>query len=288
MEPKTVTYKLVGSLEIKLNLYVPSISTSSLPILVWFHGGGLLQGSRSRVATHMVNGVSKYGFALVSADYRLAPQVTVAEILTDVQDCLKFVYDKLPKHTPTGIALDTSRIIVSGSSAGGYLSLLAGLYSKVKIRAILAIYPITNPYGKFFTNPQPIPESHIDQALVAPYLDRNAEAAADSDAESTRNKFYFYMMQEANLASLLSIKPGEDTFIISEQLKKRRSFLPCFIVHGDADRYVGVEQADEVVNILKNIGADYDYERLMGVDHLFDIDEKVQMENMYTFMAKHL
>jgi acetyl esterase/lipase len=236
----------------------------------------------------MVKGVSKHGFTLVSADYRLAPQVTVAEILNDVQDCLQFVHDKLPEHTPRDVTLDTSRIAVSGSSAGGYLAFLAGLYSDVKIKVILPIYPITNPCGNFFTNPQPIPDGHIDESLVTPYLDRNAEAVADNDQESARNKLYFYMMQEANLASLLSVKPGDGTFIIAEQIKKRGSFLPCFIVHGDADRLVGVEQADEVVDVLKKIGADYEYETPVGVDHLFDLHERVQMETMYAFMAKHL
>lgn len=289
MEPQTVTFKTVGSLPIKLDLYLPSQPASNLPILLWFHGGGLLQGSRARVAPHMVSGVTKHGYALVSADYRLAPQVTIDEILTDVQDCLIFVREKLQQHVTHGTTIDASRIAVSGSSAGGYLALLAGLYSEdVVPRAILPIYPITNPHGAFFANPQPIPDGHVDESVVAPYLDRSAETVADSDPASSRGKFYFYMMQEANLASLLSVEAGDDTYIIAKQLKKRGRYLPCFIVHGDADRFVGVEQADEVVDALREIGADYEYERLQGLDHLFDVDEKVQMERMYAFMMKHL
>ena len=292
MAPQSLTYKIVGSLSIELDLYLPSESTTNLPILLWFHGGGLLQGTRSSVAPHMLSGVSKYRFALVSADYRLAPQATIDEIVSDVQDCLTFIQDKLPQHVPSGVTLNTSRIAVSGSSAGGYLALLAGLYSKMTPKVVLPIYPITNPYGRFFTTPQPIPDvvpyRHVDESVVAPYIDRNAKVVADTDAASTRNKLYFYMMQEANLASLLSVKPGDDTYIIAEQLKKRGSYIPCFIVHGDADRFVGVEQADEVVEALKEIGADYEYERMHGIDHVFDKDEKFQLEAMYAFMNKHL
>lgn len=292
MAPQTLTYKTVGSLPIKLDLYLPSKSTSNPPILLWFHGGGLLQGSRSDVAPHMLSAVSQYGLALVSADYRLAPQATIDEIVSDVQDCLTFIHDKLQQHMPSGVTLNTSRIAVSGSSAGGYLALLAGLYSKVTPKVVLAIYPITNPYGKFFTTPQPIPDiiphRHVDESVVAPYINRNAEVVADNDAASTRNKLYFYMLQEAKLASLISVKPGDDTYIVADQLRKRGSYLPCFIVHGDADTFVGIEQADEVVEALKEIGADYKYERLEGIDHVFDKDETFQLEAMYAFMNKHL
>ncbi|PGH23919.1 hypothetical protein AJ80_01981 [Polytolypa hystricis UAMH7299] len=294
MAPQSLTYKTVGSLPIKLDLYLPPKSETNPPILLWFHGGGLLQGSRSGVAPHMLSGVSKYGFALVSADYRLAPQATIDEIVSDVQDCLTFIHDKLPQHMPLGVTLDTSRIAASGSSAGGYLALLAGLYSKVTPKVVLSMYPITNPYGKFFTTPQPqripdiIPDRHVDKSVVAQYIDRNTEIVADNDAASTRNKLYFYMMQEANLASLLSVKPGDDTYIIADQLRKRGSYLPCFILHGDADRFVGIEQAEEVVEALKEIGADYEYERLEGLDHVFDNDAKFQLEAMYDFMNKHL
>ena len=38
---KTITYKKVGNLEIPLDLYLPE-KGESVPLLLWFHGGGLL------------------------------------------------------------------------------------------------------------------------------------------------------------------------------------------------------------------------------------------------------
>jgi acetyl esterase/lipase len=288
MNPQTFTYKSYGSVPVKLDLYLPeSQSHAPAPVLLWFHGGGLLQGSRANVAPHMLHGVNKYGYSLISADYRLAPQVSVAEILTDVQDCLKFIRNNITAHVSPAL-LDTSRIAVSGSSAGGYLALLAGLYAEAKPKVILAIYPITNPLGRFFTNPQPHPDGYIDRSVIAPFLDRNVEAMTATDGTSKRQKMYHYMMQEAILADLLDVKTGDDKFIIKNAIRKAGKFVPCFIVHGNADRFVGVEQADEVVEALKDIGADCEYERLSGLDHLFDRDDKVQMENLYAFMAKYI
>ena len=80
---KTIVYKRVGQLEIALDLYLPA-DAKNTPVLIWFHGGGLLQGSRELLAPHFRRGVQKYGFACVAADYRLAPQTGVEEILQDV------------------------------------------------------------------------------------------------------------------------------------------------------------------------------------------------------------
>ena len=64
---KTYTYKRVGNLNIELDLYLPT-SPNNAPVLLWFHGGGLLQGQRKSVAPHMLRGVERYGYVLVSAD----------------------------------------------------------------------------------------------------------------------------------------------------------------------------------------------------------------------------
>lgn len=64
---QSLTYKRIGDLKIELELYLPQ-GPNNAPVLLWFHGGGLLQGQRNSVAPHMLRGVQKYGFALISAD----------------------------------------------------------------------------------------------------------------------------------------------------------------------------------------------------------------------------
>lgn len=46
----TITYKRVGDLDIKIDVTIPSFATadSLLPALVYFHGGGLLSGGRTK------------------------------------------------------------------------------------------------------------------------------------------------------------------------------------------------------------------------------------------------
>ncbi|KAI3397263.1 hypothetical protein diail_11062 [Diaporthe ilicicola] len=299
---QTFVYK-TAPVPIELDVYLPSTPPSDengskgLPLLVWFHGGGLLQGSRDNVAPHHLNGVTKHGYALVSADYRLCPQVSVGEVLDDVKDCLSWTATELPgkladSGSSKGCKVDTARLAVSGSSAGGYLALLAGLYATAGPgvpKVVLPIYPITDPLGAFFTNPQPHPLGRVEKATLAPFLDPKAPVQTHTAREKDpRASFYFYMMQEAVLAQLLHIREGDDTFIVAPQIRKRGGYLPTFVVHGDADKFVGVEQSDEVVDALREVGAVVEYERPKGLDHLFDFKEDVELEGYYAFLKKYL
>ncbi|KAK4552940.1 hypothetical protein LTR86_010072 [Recurvomyces mirabilis] len=276
---RTFTYKTVDKLEIPLDLYLPK-DAKDVPILVWFHGGGLLQGKRNSVTPHMLRAVSKYNIALVSADYRLAPQVGVAEIYEDVKDCIAFIRKDLPKRAGGGV-VNVERLAVSGSSAGGYLALLAGLYVEPKPKVILPIYPITDPSGLFFTTSQPpaLGGGEPDMEGVKPYTDSNAEVVANNESGSERSQMYGYMLKSANLAQLLHMKPGDNTWRVPRMIYDR-GLPPAYIVHGDIDSAVGIEQADEVVGIMVGLGMQVQYERLHGVEHVFDKEENVQLEKM--------
>lgn len=289
---QSITYKTVGSLDIKLDLYLPpnSPNPSKTPVYIWFHGGGLLQGSRTAIKPHTYS-VLHHGYALVSPDYRLAPQATAREILTDVLDLCAFVRDALQAHIPasSGTTLDPSRVCISGSSAGGYIALLAGLYSALP-KVVNPIYPMTDPHGEFFRRPQmaSLKGQRIDRSVVAPFLDRAAEVVAENAVEDPRQRMYDYMLQEVILPELWDVKPGDDEMIIKLAIKKKGTFPPIYVVHGDADTRVGVEQADEVVEALKEIGTDVKYERLPGLDHLFDVDPKYKLEEMYEWLYTHM
>lgn len=302
---QSIVYKTVRGLEISLDLYLPQ-SAKNAPILLWFHGGGLLQGSRAGLAPHLKRSVDKYNHAVISADYRLAPQVGVAAIWEDVRDCVAFIRasDGLGKHTTPG-ALDTTKLAVSGSSAGGYLAFLAGLYCEPKPDVILPIYPITDPLGAFFTNSQPFPlfkpAGHVDlnkrvtAADIQDYLEPGADVVADAPRESPRSNFYYYMLDQGNLAKLLGLNTGPDRYRDAENDKwrvakaiKQHGLPPTYVVHGDVDRAVGIEQTDEVVGVMNGLGLTVKYERLSGVDHIFDQASDVELDGMYKFMHAHL
>ena len=241
----------------------------------------------------MRKGAERYGYACISADYRLAPQVGVRDILEDVKDCIAFIRNELPKHVAED-AVDVESLAVSGSSAGGYLALLAGLYVDPKPDVILPIYPITDPLGTFFTNPQPPPlgRPSTSKDKVAQYLDPNVEAVANCTPnveEDARMQMYTYMLQSANLAELLGVKDAKDAapFRISRCVYEHR-LPPAYFLHGDADSAVGVEQADEVVGAMLGCGVPVKYERPRGKDHFLDTGAEYENNAMFSFMNEHL
>jgi acetyl esterase/lipase len=249
------------------------------------------------VPPHFVEALQKYRFAFISADYRLAPQVGVTDIFEDVKDCIAYV------RSPQGLTndlvaqnenrvIDTDRLAVSGSSAGGYLALLAGLYVDPKPKAIMPIYPITDPLGAFFITPQPIPmDKTVEESKIAEFMDPSGPVVANNDPKSDRTFSYFWMMQSANLARLLKIPDArgedQDRWRISRQIRKH-GLPPTYTAHGDADRFVGVEQSDEIIGVMVAEGTVFKYDRRYDIDHMFDTKEGTDLSSMYEFMMAHV
>ncbi|KAL2394005.1 hypothetical protein ABEF93_001993 [Exophiala dermatitidis] len=288
--PRTIIYKKIGSLQIPLDLYLPK-NARKAPILLWFHGGGLLMGRRDLLAPHMRKSVHTHGYACISADYRLAPQVSVHDIFEDVKDCINFIRKELTSYVEED-ALDVSRLAVSGSSAGGFLTLLAGLYVVPKPQVIIPIYPITDPLGGFFTKPQPAPPGRYaaSKAEMEPFLNTQAEPSTScGKVPDPRAHMYVYMLRAANLAELWGV-PDEQSaapYRISRQIQEH-GLPPAYVLHGDADTAVGVEQSDEVVGSMLGCGVIVEYERPHGQDHFLDNGDDYQNEAMYAFINKYL
>jgi acetyl esterase/lipase len=73
VEKTTHTYKRVGDLEIQADVYRPR-DDEFRPVVMWIHGGALISGSRSGVSQRVLEDFTRAGYAVVSIDYRLAPE----------------------------------------------------------------------------------------------------------------------------------------------------------------------------------------------------------------------
>ena len=90
------------------------------PTLVFIHGG----------YWHMMVDVSSYsypapvfnaaGMNYVALQYRLVPEVKIADIVADIRDGLAFLW-----RGANGYGLDPARLTIAGHSAGGHLTALA-------------------------------------------------------------------------------------------------------------------------------------------------------------------
>ena len=111
---KNVVYSPSGML---LDLYAPD--RDGYDLVLWFHGGGLEGGSR-RCEALAENAVA-HGLGFASAEYRMYPQARYPDYLLDAAWAVAY----LQKHA-SGFGAG-QRLIVSGQSAGAYLTMMLAL-----------------------------------------------------------------------------------------------------------------------------------------------------------------
>ncbi|MGE3911895.1 MAG: alpha/beta hydrolase, partial [Chloroflexota bacterium] len=148
-DPTTLTYKLAGDHEIKLDLYRPA-GAGPCPVVVWLHGGALIAFSRHSIHERqgILEALLEAGLAVAAIDYRLAPETKLPEILTDVQDAFGWVQQHGAEYQ-----LDPGRVGVLGLSAGGYLTLMSAFMVLPRPKALVSFYGYGDLTGDWYARP---------------------------------------------------------------------------------------------------------------------------------------
>jgi acetyl esterase len=101
---------------VPVRIYWPSVDRH-LPVLLYFHGGGWVFGNPAWADAPCRALANGSGCIVVSVDYRLAPEHRFPAAADDCYAVTKYIADH-----PEEFAADSSRIAVSGDSAGGNLA----------------------------------------------------------------------------------------------------------------------------------------------------------------------
>ena len=103
----------------KLTVYLDNAVTLKGSIL-YFHGGGLIFGSREDLPELHVQTLTSAGYAILAFDYPLAPTADLEVIFQDVCDSVQHYLANAAKYVGSQLPY-----FLWGRSAGAYLSLLA-------------------------------------------------------------------------------------------------------------------------------------------------------------------
>jgi acetyl esterase/lipase len=103
----------------KLDIYYPADS-KDFTTVVWFHGGGITSGNK-----HISEKLKKQGIAVVAVNYRLSPWVKCPGYIEDAAAAVAWTFKNIEKYGG-----NPKKIVVSGHSAGGYLTSMIGLDKK--------------------------------------------------------------------------------------------------------------------------------------------------------------
>jgi acetyl esterase/lipase len=116
-----ITYAVANNTELKLDLYLPKGRKELSPTLVLFHGGGWVDGAKERNILYLLPYLSM-GWTVINVEYRLARNSLAPAAVEDCRCSLRWVMYHAKEYN-----IDTSRIVLTGTSAGGHLALIAGM-----------------------------------------------------------------------------------------------------------------------------------------------------------------
>ena len=153
---RNLSYSTAGKRGL-LDVYTPVTQGARRPVLLHVHGGAWMMGHKSHQGQPLLHRMVELGWVGVSINYRLAPRDAYPAQIIDVKKALAWVKTHIEEYGG-----DPEFVIVTGGSAGGHLSLLAGLTSRhadwqvgfegvdTAVQGVLAMYPVvdlTNRHG---------------------------------------------------------------------------------------------------------------------------------------------
>jgi acetyl esterase/lipase len=291
--PLTVTYRTVGKLDLQADIFLPP-GKESYPVILWIHGGALIFGDRNMLPSQQCRRYLQSGFAVVSIDYRLAPETKLPEILTDLDSAHKWILQNGPS-----IGLDTSRFAVVGHSAGGYLSLMAGIRFRPHPDAIVSFYGYGDVAGEWYSRPDSF---YLQTPMVSRKEAMQAVGSvplANGD-EATRFQFYRYTRQQGQWPQFVTgldpaIEPSAfDSFCPVRNVTDE--YPPTLLLHGNRDTDVPIARSAEMADQFMKNGVDFEFLILQDRGHVFDIegdglnDPEVHraFDHVISFLKKHM
>lgn len=303
LEKATVAYRKVNGHEILADIYRPKDSQAR-PVIVYIHGGALIIGNRQMVnqqmstnyqlQAHLLSLAQENGYALVSIDYRLAPETKLPAIVNDVEAAFAWLGGDGARR----FHFDTDRIVVVGDSAGGYLTLLTGYRVKPKPKALVVLYGYGDLDADWYFKPNPYP-NYNRQIITREVALRQTDGTVISDSRLRKGdgiKIYLYYRQNGLWPQEVS---GFNPRLHAEEIAPyepvrniTREYPPTLLIHGTKDTDVPFEESQKISEQLAIHGVPYIFRPIDKADHIFVGADPAQVEDAYKtmreFMLKYL
>lgn len=150
-----------------------SQSLSPAPLLVFIHGGYWQELSAKDSLFAAADCIAQ-GISFAAVDYGLAPTFSLAQIIQQCQTALQFLVDN-----STTLQIDSSRIVIAGSSAGAHLAALTGL-ANIQVHGLILISGIYEL--------EPLVGTSINDALALTPQEANRLSPLLTHANASSNK----------------------------------------------------------------------------------------------------
>jgi len=235
-----IAYAKVGELSLKLDLHRPQ--TENPALIVYVHGGGWRAGSKQDVP---IGKLLDKGFAIASVDYRLSPQAAFPAQVHDIKAAIRFL------RANAGVFhINTTKIAIIGSSAGGHLAALVGVTNGNK--------ELEGKVGEH------LDQSSDVQVIVSYYGASNLETIL---SQSTPKGLEYRIPALKLLLGDTPDKKPELAKLASPVAHLDKKDPPLLLIHGDADPQMPPQQSQELAKAYATLGLPVTLIMLSGSKH---------------------
>ena len=231
-----VEYLRTPQRALHLDIYLhPDAHHRPVPLLVYFHGGGWARGAPPESWT----GFRRYlnaGFSVATVEYRLSWEARAPAAIQDARCALQWLGTNSAKF-----GVDPARIVVSGTSAGGHIALMAGLLAE-------------------------------DNGIDVSHCASPARVAAILDFYGPTDLTVLKSKSGQRHSTVVAFTgDGEEgervEKLVSPVFHVTADSPPVFIAHGTADPIVPVDQSYQLKAKLEEVGVPYKLSVVPGGGH---------------------
>ena len=253
-----ITYKTASNAEQKLDVYWHRGERTPRPTVIYIHGGGWVGGSKEGSLLNLMPYL-EMGFNAVNVQYRLGRVALAPAAVEDCRCALRWVIRNADTY-----GFDTGKLVVTGHSAGGHLSLTTGM-----LQAAAGF------------DAECISNSEPQVAAIVNYF--GITDVADLMAGQPNQQSYAVRW----LGSMADRKQIADA--VSPIHHVRKDLPPILTIHGDADKIVPYSHALELHKRLKAVGTANQLHTVKGGGHGgFSAEEVAEIDKtIRAFLSKH-
>ena len=247
----------------QLDVWRPRGGATRAPVLFQIHGGGWIIGDKKQQALPLMAHLAANGWVCVAANYQLSPRVQFPGHLVDCKLALKWIREHVAEYGG-----DPDFVVVTGGSAGGNLAALVALTQNdpryqpgfedtdTSVTAAVTIYGVYDMAEVFYIPGANERGSHWMARRVM-------GATPDEDPERYRQATPIHQV--------------------------RADAPPFFLIHGDKDVVVPVDQARRLADGLREVSnKPVVYAEIPGATHAFELFHSVRTGNAVNAIDRFL
>jgi acetyl esterase/lipase len=242
---RNLSYTRIGTADLKLDIYRSRNRPQNCPTLLQIHGGAWVIGSKNEQGLPLMLQMASRGWVCVSVDYRLSPRATFPDHIIDIKRAIEWVRLHGAEH-----GANPEFLVVTGGSAGGHLAALAALTAN------------DPEYQPGFESADTSVSACVPFYGVYDFTDRHGVY---------RNPGLTRVLEK----QVMKLKRAEALEAYSKASPMSRVHAdapPFFIVHGDLDTLVPVDEARRFANELKQLSSSpVVYAEIRGAQHAFEL-----------------